>query len=191
MVFVEGCKNPRSVTILIRGGSERVVDEAERSLHDALCVVKDVIEEPKIVAGGGAPELEVARRLRRFADSLAGKERLAVLSFADALETIPTILAENAGLDPIDMTSDLTAMHDKGEIWAGVNVIEGKPGNMMELGILEPLAVKKQVIKSATEASCMILKIDDVIAAAKMKEKTPKPEEGLGEEKEEGVGEEF
>ena len=184
MVFIEGCKNPHSVTILIRGGSERIVDEAERSIHDALCVVRDVVEEPAVVAGGGAPELELARRVRRFADSLAGKERLAALAFADALEVVPTTLAENAGLDPIDMVSELTAMHDKGQIWTGIDAFSGEIKDMWELNVLEPLKVKKQVIKSATEAACMILKIDDVIAASRLKEKekesTKSSEEGFG-----------
>ena len=186
MVFVEGCKNPKSVTILIRGGSERVVDEAERSIHDALCVVKDVLIEPKIVAGGGAPELELAMRLRDWAEGLPGKEKKAVEAFADALEAIPVTLAENAGLDPINIISELIALHKKGEIWAGVNVLEGKVGSMWEKEVFEPVLVKKQVIKSATEAATMILKIDDVIAAAKLKEK--KPPKGV-EETETGGGE--
>ena len=173
MVFVEGCKNPKSVTILIRGGSERVVDEAERSIHDALCVVRDVLLEPKVVAGGGAPEIELAMRLRDWAEGLPGKEKKAVEAFADALEAIPVTLAENAGLDPIDIVSELTARHKKGELWAGVDVLGGKVGDMWEKEVFEPALVKKQVIKSATEAATMILKIDDVIAAAKLKEKGP------------------
>ena len=179
MVFIEGCRNPRSVTILIRGATERVVDEAERSLHDALSVVRDVVQEPKILAGGGAPEIETARQLRKYAESLPGKEQLAATKYAEALEAIPATLAQNAGLDPIDILSDLRARHEKGEVWAGVDVIEGKVNDMEKLEVLEPLTVKKQIIKSATEASTMILKIDDVIAAAKMKPpKTPKgPEE--------------
>ncbi|HDI01276.1 MAG TPA: thermosome subunit [Candidatus Bathyarchaeota archaeon] len=181
MVFVEGCKNPRSVTILIRGGSERVVDEAERSIHDALCVIKDVLEEPKIVAGGGAPELELAMRLRDWAEGLPGKEKKAVEAFASALESIPITLAENAGLDPIDIMSELTAMHKKGHIWAGIDVMSGcAHKDMREKEVLEPVIVKKQVIKSAAEAATMILKIDDVIAASRLKEKGPPkgPEEG-------------
>jgi len=179
MVFIEGCKNPKSVTILIRGGTERVIDEAERSLHDALCVVRDVVEEPKVVAGGGAPEIEVARILRDYAEGLPGREQLAVMNFAEALESIPVTLAENAGLDPIDILSELRARHDKGEKWAGVGVHQGKVINTYELNIIEPVSVKKQVIKSATEAATMILKIDDVIAAAKMKPpKMPKGPEG-------------
>jgi len=169
MTFIEGCKNPRSVAILIRGGTERIVDEAERSIHDALCVARDVVEEPKIMAGGGAPELEVARKLREYAETLPGREQLAVMGFAEALEAVPITLAENAGLDPIDIISELRAHHEKGEIWAGVEVHEGKVRDMKKVGVFEPLAVKKQIIKSASEAASMILKIDDVIAAGKMR----------------------
>jgi thermosome len=173
MTFIEGCKNPKSVAILIRGGTERIIAEAERSIHDALCVARDIVREPKIVAGGGAPELEMAKALREYAQSLPGKEQLAVISYAEALESIPTTLAENAGLDPIDVLSELRARHEKGETWAGIEVHEGKPKNMDKAGVYEPLAVKKQIIKSATEAATMILKIDDVIAAGKMKTPTP------------------
>jgi thermosome len=169
MTFIEGCKNPRAVTILIRGGTERIVDEAERSLHDALCVARDVVEEPKIVAGGGAPEMEVAKVLKAYAETLPGREQLAVMCFAEALEAIPTTLAENAGLDPIDIISELRARHEKGEIWAGVEVHTGKVKNMKEEGVFEPIAVKKQIIKSCTEAASMLLKIDDIIASGKMK----------------------
>ena len=179
MTFIEGCKNPRSVAILIRGGTERIVDEAERSIHDALCVVRNVVQEPKIVAGGGAPELEVARVLREYADTLLGREALAVQQYAEALEAVPTTLSDNAGLDPIDIISELRARHEKGEVWAGVNVHEGKVKDMEKLEILEPLAVKKQVIKSATEAATMILKIDDIIAAGKTK-MPPMPPGGPG-----------
>jgi len=179
MVFIEGCKDPRSVAILIRGGTERIVDEAERSVHDALCVVRDVIQEPKILAGGGAPEIEVAKELREYAESLPGREQLAVQAFAEAVESVPVTLAENAGLDPIDVISDLRAAHEKGEKWAGIDVFEGKVSDMKKLGVYEPVAVKKQVIKSATEAATMILKIDDVIAAGKMKA-PPTPPGGPG-----------
>jgi thermosome len=178
MTFVEGCKHPRAVTILIRGGTERVIEEAERSLHDALCVIRDVVEEPKIVAGGGAPELEISRTLRKYAETLPGREQLAVRGFADALEVIPTTLTENAGLDPIDILSELRARHEKGEKWAGIEVVNGKVQDMSGAGVFEPLAVKKQIIKSATEASSMILKIDDVIAAGKMKA-PPTPPGGM------------
>jgi len=182
MTFVEGCKNPRSVAILIRGGTERIVDEAERSIHDALCVVRDVAQEPKIVIGGGAPEIEVARALREYAETLPGREQLAVQCYADAVESVPTTLGENAGLDPIDIISDLRAQHEKGEKWAGVDVFEGKVSDMEKLNVYEPLAVKKQIIKSATEAASMILKIDDVIAAGKMKAPPtpPRGPEGMG-----------
>jgi thermosome len=179
MTFIEGCKNPRSVAILIRGGTERIVDEAERSIHDALCVVRDVVQEPKIVAGGGAPELEVARVLRGYADTLLGREALAVQQYAEALEAVPTALSDNAGLDPIDIISELRARHEKGEVWAGVDVHEGKVKDMEKLEVYEPLAVKKQVIKSATEAATMILKIDDIIAVGKTK-MPPMPPGGPG-----------
>jgi len=180
MTFVEGCKNPKSVTILIRGATERIVDEAERSLHDAICVVRDIVEEPKVLAGGGAPELEVARMLKKYAETLPGREQLAVKSFAEALEAIPATLSENAGLDPIDVLSELRAKHEKGETWAGIEVISGKVQDMREAGVFEPVAVKKQVIKSATEAASMILKIDDVIAAGKAKT-PPTPSKGPSE----------
>ena len=179
MTFIEGCKNPRSVAILIRGGIERIVDEAERSIHDALCVVRDVVQEPKIMVGGGAPEIEVARELRDYAESLAGREQLAVQRFAEAIEIVPLTLGENAGLDPIDILSDLRARHEKGDTWAGVDVFEGKVKNMKKLEVYEPIAVKKQIIKSATEAATMILKIDDVIASGKMKA-PPTPPGGPG-----------
>jgi len=179
MTFIEGCKNPRSVAILIRGGTERFIDEAERSVHDALCVVRDVVQEPKILAGGGSPEMEIASALRDYAETLPGREQLAVQSFGEAIEIVPLALGENAGLDPIDILSELRARHEKGEKWAGVDVFEGKIKDMRELEVYEPLAVKKQVIKSAAEAATMILRIDDVIAAGKMKA-PPMPPGGPG-----------
>jgi len=169
MTFIEGCKHPRAVTILIRGGTERIVAEAERSLHDAICVVRDVVEEPKVLAGGGAPELEVSRSLKKYAETLPGREQLAVKCFAEALEVIPLTLTENAGLDPIDILSELRARHEKGEKWTGIEVHDGKVQDMAKARVYEPLSVKKQIVKSATEASSLILKIDDVIAAAKMR----------------------
>ncbi len=175
MTFIEGCKNPRSVAILIRGGAERIVDEAERSIHDALCVIRDVVQEPKILAGGGAPEMEIAKALRNYAESLPGREQLAVQSYAEAIETVPTTLGENAGLDPIDIISELRARHDKGETWTGVDVLNGRVEDMRKLEVYEPSVVKKQVIKSATEAASMILKIDDVIAAGKTKAPSSPP----------------
>ena len=179
MTFIEGCKNPHAVAILIRGGTQRILDEAERSIHDALCVVRDVVKEPKIVAGGGAPEEEVARSLRKYAETLPGKEQLAVLGFANAVEIIPMTLAENAGLDTIDILSELKVQHEKGKVWAGVNVQSGKVEDMKKLGVLEPLSVKTQIVKSATEAATMILRIDDVIAGGKMKT-PPMPPGGPG-----------
>src|SRR5579875_3380855 len=165
-VFVEGCKDPKAVTILVRGGSQRVVDEAERSLHDAIMVTKDVLERPAIVAGGGAPEAEMSFRLRDYAHKLAGREQLAVLKFADALEVIPLTLAENAGMDPIDAQVELRTKHGQGKTWFGVNVRTNKVSDMLE-DVIEPAAVKEEVIKAATEASCMILRVDDVLASAK------------------------
>ena len=166
-VFIEECKNPKSLTLLIRGGSQRVVDEAERSMHDALMVVKDVLEKPAMVAGGGAPEAYTARKLREWANTLSGREQLAVQKFADALETIPLTLGENAGMDPIDTMIQLRAKQVKGNKWIGVDVKELKIADMMNKGIIEPLSVKEQIIKSATEAASMILRIDDVIAASR------------------------
>jgi len=169
MTFIEGCKNPRAVTLLIRAGTHRMIDEAERSIHDALCVIRDIVEEPKVVAGGSAPELEMARVLKNYAETLPGREQLAVRIYAEALEAIAITLTENAGLDPIDILSDLRSRHEKGEKWAGIEVIEGKVQDMSKIGVFEPITVKKQIIKSATEAASMILKIDDVIASEKMK----------------------
>jgi thermosome len=179
MTFIEGCKNPQAVTILIRGGSERFTAEAERSLHDALCVIRDIIEEPRVVAGGGAPELEMSNVIRKYAETLPGKEQLAIKIFAEALETIAATLAENAGLQPIDVISELRSRHDMGETWAGIEVREGKVQDMGKIGVFEPLTVKKQIIKSANDAASMILKIDDVIAAGKMKTPPGPPGGGM------------
>ena len=166
-VFIEGCKNPKAVTILVRGGSQRVVDEAERSLHDALMVVKDVMEKPAIVAGGGAPEAHIARNLREWANKLSGREQLAVQKFAEALEIIPLTLSENAGMDPIDTMTELRSKQSKGAKWTGIDVKELKVVDMMKKDIIEPVSVKEQIIKSASEAANMILRIDDVIATSK------------------------
>ncbi len=169
MVFVEGCKNPRSVSILVRGGTEHVVDEIERAVHDALSVISAAIEDGKVVAGGGAPEIEVAKELRKFADTVGGREAIAINAFADSLEIVPKTLAENAGLDPIDILVKLRSAHEKpgGDVM-GVNVFTGQIENMLDVGVVEPLRVKFQAIKSATEVSEMILRIDDVIAAVKL-----------------------
>ena len=180
LLFVEGCKNPKAVSILVRGGTERIVDEADRSLHDALCVIRDVVEDPKIVAGGGAPEIEVARRLRRYSESLEGRVRLAVAAFAEAIEVIPVTLAENAGMDPIDALSELQAAHEKGDLWTGVNGLDGEVSDMVGIDVYEPTQVKVQAIKSATEASTLLLKIDDIIAASKMSMPPGPPGGGMG-----------
>jgi thermosome len=179
MTFIEGCKNPKAVTILIRGGTERLNAEAERSIHDALCVIRDLILEPRIVAGGSAPELEMANALKKYAETLPGREQLAVRIFAEALESITITLSENAGLDPIDILSDLRSRHEKGETWAGIEVIEGKVQDMSKVGVFEPVTVKKQIIKSANEAASMILKIDDIISSSKMKAPPMPPGGGM------------
>ena len=163
-VFVEGCRNPQSVTLLIRGGTQRVVDEVDRSIHDALMVVKDVIERPAIVAGGGAPEALLAAFLKDWSESFDGRQQLAIKKFAEALEIIPLTIAENAGMDPIDTMVTLRAKQSEGKKWSGINAKDGKVGDMLSLNIVEPVVVKEQIIKSATEAASMILRIDDVIA---------------------------
>jgi archaeal chaperonin len=169
-VFVEGCKNPKAVTILIRGGTQRIVDEGERSLHDALMVTKDVIEKPAVVAGGGAAEAEAASQVLKWADKLSGREQLAAQKFAEALESIPIALALNAGMDPIDAQVEFRAKHatENGK-WYGIEAADGKVKDMYQRQVFEPLAVKVQIIRSATEAASMILRIDDVIAAGKTK----------------------
>jgi thermosome len=166
-VFIEGCKHPKAVTILIRGGSQRVVDEADRSLHDALMVTKDVIERPFIVAGGGSPESFVAGKLREWSSTLSGREQLAADKFAESLEVIPLALAENAGMDPIDTLTELRSKQAKGSKWSGIDARSAKIVDMSKLDIVEPLSVKEQIIKSATEVASMILRIDDVIASSK------------------------
>ncbi|HKW05767.1 MAG TPA: thermosome subunit beta [Nitrososphaerales archaeon] len=178
-VFVEGCKNPKSTTILVRGATQRVTDEAERSMHDALMVVKDVIEHPSVVVGGGAAEAELSYQLREWANSLSGREQLAVQKYADALEAIPLTLSSNTGLDPIDTQVELRAKHGQGKKWFGVNCLKGKVGDMEEEEVYEPAAVKEQIIKSSTEAASMILRIDDVIASGKSKA-PPMPPGGGG-----------
>ena len=179
-VFIEGTKNPKAVTILVRGGTQRIVDEADRSLHDALMVTKDVIEKPAIVAGGGAPEAEMATRILKWTDTLTGREQLAAQKFAEALETIPIALATNAGLDPIDTMVEIRAKHAEGGKWFGIEAKQGKVTDMHKENVIEPLAVKEQIIRSATEAACMILRIDDVIASGKSKGPSGPPGGGMG-----------
>ncbi len=168
MVFIEGCKNPKAVSILIRGGTEHIVDEVERSLQDALKVTKVAVESGYIVAGGGSPEAEVSLKLKQWATTLGGREQLAAEAFATALEVVPRALAENAGLDPIDILVEIRKAHEEGKKSYGVNVFTGKIEDMMEKGVLEPLRIKKQAISSATDVAIMILRIDDVIAAKGM-----------------------
>ena len=185
MVFVEKCKDPRSVAVLIRAGLERMVDEAERAITDALSVVSDVIENNKIVPGGGAVEVEAAKELREYATKIGGREQLAIEAFADSIEIIPKTLAENAGLEPIDIVVELRSAHDKKDGQSmGINVFNGKVENMQENGVVEPVIVKEQAVKSAAESASMILRIDDVIAATKPKEAGPgaRPPTGEGEE---------
>jgi chaperonin GroEL (HSP60 family) len=187
LTFVRGCKDPKAVGILIRGGTEHVIDEVERAVHDALCVVAAAIEDGKIVVGGGAPDIELAKQLREYSETVGGREALAINAFANAIESIPRTLAENAGLDSIDILVDLRAKHEKPDgKYFGINVYNGKISDMMKEGVIEPLRIKAQAIKSASEAAIMILRIDDVIAASKKEVSPPKgpseEEEGLGED---------
>jgi archaeal chaperonin len=170
-VFVEECKNPKSVSILVRGGSQKVVDEAERSVHDAIMAVKDVVEYPYVVVGGGAPEALASLKLREWAGTLSGRAQLAAEKYADGIETIPIVLAENAGMDPLDTQVQLRSKTTlNGKARYGVDVINGKIADLSTKDIYEPLSVKEQVINAATEAACMILRFDDVIAASKTKD---------------------
>ncbi len=175
-VFIEGCKNPKSVTILIRGGSQTLVDEAERSIHDALMAIKDVVEYPYVVVGGGASEAIVSRKLREWSASLASRKQLAVEKYADAVESIPLVLAENAGMSVIDTQAQLrTKSKEAGKARYGIDVFKGKIADLSSRDIYEPLSVKNQIINSATEAACMILRIDNIISAGAPKGGAPPP----------------
>ena len=176
-VFVEKCAKAKSVSLLIRGGTQRIVDEAARSVNDALMVVKDVMEYPFVVAGGGAPEALISNHLRTWSNKLSGRIQLAVQQYSDAIEKISLALAENAGLDHIDAQVELRAKHGKGNTWTGININSGKVDDMEKVGVFEPLAVKEQIITSSTEATSMILRIDDVIAGVKA---NPGPQAGGG-----------
>ena len=173
MIFVEGCKKAKAVSIVLHGVSEQFLEEMERALDDSLNVVLDVIRSGKIVPGGGAPEIHVAEKLRQFASTLEGREQLAIRAFAEAVESIPSILATNAGFDPVDSLAGLRAKHGQGKIF-GLNIDTGEPADMLAMGVVEPLKVKTQAIKSAAEAATMVLRVDDVIAA-KREEMAPKP----------------
>jgi thermosome len=180
-VFVEGCKNPKAISILLRGGSQRVVDEAERSVHDALMTVKDVVEYPYILPGGGAPEAIVSQELREWSNSLEGRAQLAAEQFADSIETIPLVLAENAGMDPIDTQVQLrTKIGKSDKPKYGIDVINKKIADMNARDVCEPLAVKEQIVNGATEVASMILRIDDVIAASKSQTPPGPPGGGMG-----------
>jgi len=165
MTFVEDCENPKSVSIILRGGTEHVVDELDRAMEDALRVVGVAVQDKMLVAGGGAPEVELALRLRAYASTVGGREQLAIEAFANAMEVIPKTLAENAGLDQIDSLVALRSQHEKGVKSAGLDMDSGNPVDMFKLGVVEPLRVKTQAISSAAEAAIMILRIDDVIAS--------------------------
>ncbi len=168
MIFVRKCKEPKSVSILVRGGTDHVVDEIERAMKDALGGVAASIEVGMIVAGGGAPEAEIAKELRKYSESVGGREQLAISAFANAMDVIPKTLAENAGIDPINILVELRSQHDKGIKWAGIDVFKNKVQDMFKQGVVEPIKIKTQAIKSASEAAEMILRIDDVISASKL-----------------------
>ncbi|MEM7818163.1 MAG: thermosome subunit beta, partial [Candidatus Aenigmatarchaeota archaeon] len=180
MVFVRGCKNPKSVTILARGGTEHVVDEIDRSIEDAIGAVTSALADGYFVAGGGAPEMEIAINVRKEAQKYSGREQLAMLAFADAIEIIPKAIAENSGIDTIDIILKLRAEHEKGNVNYGVDIEKGDVSDMLKKGVIEPLKVKMQMVSSATEAAELILRIDDIIAAGRPK----KEEKGAGEETE-------
>jgi len=175
MTYVRDCSNPKSVTILVRGGTNHIVDEIKRAVEDAICDLSAALVDGKVVAGAGAPELEMSRGIKKYAESLAGREQLAVLAYSEAIEVIPRTLAENGGLDPIDIMTELKSQHEKGMKWSGVNVFTGRPMDAWKQGVIEPLRIKTQAISSATEVASMILRIDDVIASG---QKTAPEKEG-------------
>ena len=178
MTYITGCKKPKALTFLVRGGTSHVVDEVERAIKDSLGDITAAINVGKVVGGAGATEIELSSQLRKFANSLSGREQLAVLAFADAIEIVPRTLAENAGLDPIDSLTELKSAHDKGKIWAGLDVFSGKVIDSFSKGIIEPLKIKTQAIKSASEVAELILRIDDVLAASS-REQPQMPQGGM------------
>ncbi|MEM2376015.1 MAG: thermosome subunit beta [Sulfolobales archaeon] len=176
MVFIEGCKNPKAVTILVRGANDMIIDEAERSLNDALHAVRNVLRDPKLIPGGAAPEIEIALRLRKYAESVGGKEQLAIQSFSEALEEIAVVLASTSGMDTLETLMELRKLHTEGRLYSGIDVLNGKVvENILTINVAEPVIVKKQIIKASTEAAAAVLKVDDIIAASPMKR-----EEGKG-----------
>lgn len=177
MIFVTDCENPKAVTVLVRGGTDHIVDEAKRAMTDAIGDVAAALKIGKVVAGAGAPETELAKELRKYAEGMSGRERLAVQAFAQAMEIIPKTLAENAGLDPIDIITEIKSAHDRGEKWAGVDAFTGKIIDSWKHGVIEPLNIKTQAISSASEVTQMILRIDDVIAGGK--QETPSMPQGM------------
>jgi archaeal chaperonin len=178
--YIMECKNPKAVTILVRGGTEHVTNEIERALTDAVGDIAAALKDGKIVAGAGAPEVELAMQMRKYAETLSGREQLAVHSFADSMEIIPRTLIENAGLDPIDIMTELKSAHAKKQKWAGVDVFTGKITDSWQNGVLEPLKIKTQAVSSASEVATMILRIDDVIASAGGSKGAPQMPPGMG-----------
>ena len=177
-VFIEGCKNPKAVSILVRGGSQRVVDEAERSVHDAIMTIKDVVEYPYIIPAGGAPEAVLSQKIREWSNSVEGRAQLAVVQFADSIETIPIVLAENAGMDPIDTQAQLRTKATTKKPRYGIDMINKKISDMAANNVYEPLAVKEHIINAATEVASMILRIDGVVAASKSPDRPSGPGAG-------------
>ena len=175
MIFVQDCKDPKAVSILVRGGTEHVVDEIQRAVTDAVSGIASAIVSGKVVSGGGSTEAAIALALKTYADKVGGREQLAIIAFAEAMEVIPRTLAENAGLDPIDILVGLRSEHDKGNVHHGIDVYKNKIVDMMKMGVIEPLKIKTQAIQSATEAAEMILRIDDVIAASRLSGGGPSP----------------
>jgi thermosome len=180
MTFITGCKNPKAISVIIRGGTEHVIDEVERALHDSLRVVGIALEDGKVVPGGGAPEIELSLRLASFATTIGGREQLAIEAFANAMEVIPRALAENAGLDVIDVVIQMKSAHErKNGKNMGINLDTGRADDMLNLNVIEPLRVKTQAVKSATEVASMILRIDDVIASRKAPPMPPGAQGGM------------
>ena len=178
MIYVEKCKNPKAVTLLVRGGTEHLVQETKRAVDDSIGDLISALKLKKFVAGAGAPEIELSKEIKKFAKTLSGREQLSVNAYANALEIIPKTLAENAGMDPIDILTELKSLHEKGDTWAGVNVDTGKAMDALKKGVIEPLKVKTHAIRSATEVAVMILRIDDVILGSTKKE-NPMPRGGM------------